>query len=66
MTKKIERDGRGVITDNCWTDMTEHLPIKVYVNDDKDAHRIIKTEAELKGYFKGALPYVLTTRYEYN
>lgn len=66
MTRDIERDGRGVITDNCLADMREHLPIKVYVNDDKEAHKVLKTEKELEGYFKGALPYVLTTRYEYD
>lgn len=66
MTRDVERDDRGVITEGCLDDMREHLPIKVYVNNDKVAHRSIKTEAELKGYFKGALPYVLTTRYEYD
>lgn len=66
MTRTIERDERGIITESCLADMREHLPIKVYVNDDKYAHKVIKTEAELKGYFKGALPYVLTTRYEYD
>lgn len=66
MTKKIERDKLGIITESCWTDMREHLPIKVYVNNDKEAHKVIKTEEELDGYFKGALPYVLTTRYEYD
>lgn len=66
MTRDVERDGRGVITESCLDDMREHLPIKVYVNNDKVAHRFIKTEAELKRYFKGALPYALTTRYEYD
>ena len=66
MTREIERDSRGVITEWCLDDMREHLPIKVYINDDKEAHKVLKTEKELKGYFKGALPYVLTTRYEYD
>lgn len=62
--KRIERDERGAITEGCMADMLASLPIKVYVNDDKEAHKVINTEKELKGYFKGALPYVLTTRYE--
>lgn len=66
MIRDVERDDRGVITESCLDDMREHLPIKVYVNNGKVAQRSIETEAELKRYFKGVLPYVLTTRYEYD
>lgn len=65
MIKDIERDNKGNITAECFADMSFHLPVKVYVNDDKEYHRILRTEEDIENYFFGALPYVLTTRYEY-
>ena len=61
---KIERDSNGHITMGCIASMVASLPIKVYVNDDTEPCSVIHTRGELEAYFKGALPYCLTTKYE--
>ena len=63
--ERIVRDEKLNILNECFEDMRNSLPIKVWVNDDEKPHRIINTYQELENYFSGALPYCLTTRYEH-
>ena len=61
--KKIHRDERGVITDECLKDMLESLPIDLFIYKDNYPHDSISTAEGLEKYFFGALPYALTTYY---
>lgn len=60
--KKIERDADGHITEECFADMRNLLPIDIYVGE-QTPHRRIGSKEELDAYFYGALPYALSTHY---
>ena len=61
--KEIKRDVCGFITDECMREMENSLPIELYVNDDQAPAWVAQTKEDLARYFRGALPYVLTTRF---
>jgi len=60
----IHRNKNGHITDECMREMENSLPIELFVNQDKEPCYIASTKDELSHYFDGAIPYVLTTRWE--
>lgn len=60
----IRRNKLGHITGECMREMENSLPIELFVNQDTEPCYIAHTKNELAHYFDGALPYVLTTRYE--